>query len=80
MSKQIFFIAGTDTDAGKTHAACQLLRATQQRGLHTLGLKPLAAGAENSAEGLRNADVLLLQQWDLESKLTQQDSVFNFIA
>jgi len=63
MSKQIFFIAGTDTDAGKTHAACQLLRATQQRGLHTLGLKPLAAGAENSAEGLRNADVLLLQQY-----------------
>lgn len=62
MSKQIFFIAGTDTDAGKTHAACQLLHAAQQRGLRTLGLKPLAAGAENTADGLRNADALLLQQ------------------
>ncbi len=60
--KQIFFIAGTDTDAGKTHAACQLLRAAQQRGLRTLGLKPLAAGAENTAQGLRNSDALLLQQ------------------
>lgn len=62
MSKQIFFIAGTDTDAGKTHVACQLLRAAQQRGLRALGLKPLAAGAENTAQGLRNNDALLLQQ------------------
>ncbi len=62
MSKQIFFIAGTDTDAGKTFVACQLLRAAQQRGFRTLGLKPLAAGAEKTAEGLRNADALLLQQ------------------
>ncbi len=62
MSRQIFFIAGTDTDAGKTFVACQLLRAAQQRGLRTLGLKPLAAGAENTAQGLRNNDALLLQQ------------------
>lgn len=60
--KQIFFIAGTDTDAGKTHVACQLLRAAQQRGLRTLGLKPLAAGAENTAQGLCNSDALMLQQ------------------
>lgn len=60
--KQIFFIAGTDTDAGKTHVACQLLRAAQQRGLRTLSLKPLAAGAENTVEGLRNSDALMLQQ------------------
>lgn len=60
--KQIFFIAGTDTDAGKTHIACQLLRAAQQRGLRTLSLKPLAAGAENAVESLRNSDALMLQQ------------------
>ena len=60
--KQIFFIAGTDTDAGKTHVACQLLRAAQQRGLRTLSLKPLAAGAENAVESLRNSDALMLQQ------------------
>ena len=39
-----------------------MLHAAQQRGLRTLGLKPLAAGAENTADGLRNADALLLQQ------------------
>ena len=62
MRKQVFFIAGTDTDTGKTFVACQLLRAAQQQGLRTLGLKPLAAGAEKIAEGLCNRDALLLQQ------------------
>lgn len=62
MAREIFFIAGTDTDAGKTFVACQLLRAAQQRGLRTLGLKPLAAGAEKTAAGLRNSDALLLQK------------------
>lgn len=60
--KDIFFITGTDTGVGKTFVACQLLHAAQQRGLRTLGLKPLAAGAENTADGLRNEDALLLQQ------------------
>lgn len=67
MYKQIFFITGTDTDVGKTFVACQLLRAAQQRGWRTLGLKPLAAGAEKTVAGLRNADALLLQQ---ESSVT----------
>lgn len=67
MKRRIFFIAGTDTDAGKTFVACQLLRTAQQQGLRTLGLKPLAAGAENTVHGLynnclRNNDALLLQQ------------------
>lgn len=62
MTKTVFFIAGTDTGVGKTFSACQLLHTAQQRGLRTLGLKPLAAGAEKTAEGLRNEDALLLQQ------------------
>lgn len=60
--KDRFFIAGTDTGVGKTFIACQLLRAAQQRGLRTLGLKPLAAGAEITLNGLRNDDALLLLQ------------------
>ena len=44
--KKRYFIAGTDTDVGKTHITEALLRAGQQRGLTTLGLKPLAAGAD----------------------------------
>ena len=59
--KESFFITGTDTDAGKTYIACQLLRAAQQRGLRTLGLKPLAAGAEKIDSEWRNNDAVLLQ-------------------
>ena len=62
MKNQVFFITGTGTDVGKTFVACQLLHAAQQQGLRTLGLKPVAAGAEMTVEGLRNDDALLLQQ------------------
>jgi dethiobiotin synthetase len=59
--KEIFFVAGTDTNVGKTYMACQLLHAAQQRGLRTLGLKPLAAGAEKMDGEWHNDDALLLQ-------------------
>lgn len=70
--RQIFFIAGTDTDVGKTFIACQLLQQAKQQGLHTLGLKPLAAGAIQAYEGLRNDDALLLQKSSTE-KLSYTD-------
>jgi dethiobiotin synthetase len=56
-----FFVTGTDTDVGKTLIACGLLHLARQQGLSTLGLKPLAAGAEDLGEGLRNSDALALQ-------------------
>ena len=59
--KKIFFLAGTDTGVGKTVVTCQLLQLAQQQGLKTLGLKPVAAGAEKTVAGLRNDDALLLQ-------------------
>jgi dethiobiotin synthetase len=62
MKQEVFFVTGTDTDVGKTHVACRLLQAAQQRGLRTLGLKPLAAGAENTGGRLHNDDAVLLQQ------------------
>lgn len=60
--KKRFFIAGTDTDAGKTLVTAGLLTAANRQGLKTIGLKPIAAGCESTAEGLRNADALQLQQ------------------
>lgn len=62
MARHTFFIAGTDTDAGKTVITAGLLAAANQRGLRTMGLKPVAAGCEQTDEGLRNSDALLLQQ------------------
>lgn len=62
MAKHKFFIAGTDTDVGKTVIATGLLAAAGQKGLSTLALKPVAAGCESTADGLRNDDALKLQQ------------------
>jgi len=39
------FITATDTDAGKTHVACEILRAWQKCGLSVAAFKPLATGA-----------------------------------
>jgi dethiobiotin synthetase len=61
MARKTFFIAGTDTDVGKTLIAAGLLIAARTNGLTTAALKPLAAGCEKTDVGLRNADALLLQ-------------------
>lgn len=53
-----FFVTGTDTEVGKTHVTCALLRATRHLGLTALGMKPIAAGVESDG---RNGDVVQLQ-------------------
>ena len=57
---KIFFVTGTDTDAGKTLITSGLLAVAKQQGLETIGLKPVAAGCEQTPEGLRNSDALHL--------------------
>ncbi|MES2624100.1 MAG: dethiobiotin synthase [Pseudomonadota bacterium] len=59
--RKTFFITGTDTDAGKTLIACGLLKAASAAGYTTIGFKPVAAGAVDTGQGLRNSDALLLQ-------------------
>lgn len=56
------FVTGTDTGVGKTWVSAGLMVALQQQGLRVLGMKPVAAGCEETADGLRNDDALLLQQ------------------
>lgn len=55
-----YFIAGTDTDVGKTTIAAGLLYAARQAGLSTAAGKPVASGCEQTPHGLRNADALAL--------------------
>lgn len=43
---QAWFLAGTDTEIGKTLVACALLHAARDSGLTALGMKPVAAGAQ----------------------------------
>jgi dethiobiotin synthetase len=56
------FVAGTDTGVGKTVIASALIKALARQGLRVAAMKPVAAGAEMSASGLRNADALALLQ------------------
>jgi dethiobiotin synthetase len=56
-----YFVTGTDTEVGKTFSACTLLARANQLGMRTLAFKPVAAGAELTAEGLRNEDGVALQ-------------------
>lgn len=58
--REAYFIAGTDTDVGKTTIAAGLLHAARQLGLSTLAAKPVASGCEVTAKGLRNSDALAL--------------------
>lgn len=70
--RQKFFIAGTDTDAGKTLVASAFLNKAKQAGKKTVGLKPVAAGCEETAEGLRNDDALKLIEQSTEELDYQQ--------
>ena len=56
------FITGTDTEVGKTRVATALVRALVRAGLRVGVMKPVAAGAEATPEGLRNADALALMR------------------
>jgi dethiobiotin synthetase len=54
------FVTGTDTGVGKTIVTAALIRALTREGLRVVGMKPVAAGAAATADGLRNADALAL--------------------
>ena len=46
--KSAYFVAGTDTEIGKTYVSCALLHAFRARGLRAVGMKPVAAGVDNA--------------------------------
>ncbi len=57
-----YFITGTDTGCGKTEITLGLMRLLQAQGVTILGMKPVASGAVETAQGLRNDDALRIQQ------------------
>ena len=52
--KPAWFVAGTDTEIGKTFVACALLHALRNQGYSAIGMKPVAAGTDENG---RNDDV-----------------------
>jgi len=57
-----YFVTGTDTGVGKTVVTLGLMQLLQAQGHTVAAMKPLASGCERHADGMRNADALLLQQ------------------
>ena len=57
-----YFIAGTDTEVGKTFTTCALLHRARADGRTALAMKPIAAGAEEVDGRLINEDAAALTQ------------------
>lgn len=62
MAKKSYFVTGTDTGVGKTMVSAAILEAAKAQGKRTLAMKPIASGCDQTPEGLRNEDALILQQ------------------
>src|SRR5690606_27882575 len=58
--RQSLFVAGTDTGVGKTWVAARLIAGLAAAGHRVAGMKPVAAGATMTAQGLRNDDAMAL--------------------
>jgi dethiobiotin synthetase len=56
------FVTGTDTEVGKTRISVALIELLQQQGGIVAGMKPIASGCKQTAQGLRNDDALQLSQ------------------
>lgn len=61
MAAKRYFVTGTDTEVGKTLVSSAILTVAGDRGLRTLAMKPIAAGAEQIDGQWRNDDALELQ-------------------
>jgi dethiobiotin synthetase len=55
------FIAGTDTEVGKTMVAAAMVRSLVQAGHRIAAMKPIAAGADSTPTGPQNADAAALK-------------------
>jgi len=56
-----FFITGTDTGVGKTRVSLSIMELIKMQGHTVAGMKPVAAGADQTESGLRNEDAIMLQ-------------------
>jgi len=55
------FVTGIDTEIGKTYVSAGMLQAWRRTGINAVGMKPVASGAIQTPNGLRNDDALALQ-------------------
>ena len=55
------YVTGTDTGIGKTYVSRLLLASMAARGLRVIGMKPVASGCVETADGWRNEDADMLR-------------------
>ena len=60
--KGVFLVTGTDTDCGKTHVSCALLRAWRRRGLSVAARKPVESGCLSDGKMMVPADAVALRE------------------
>ena len=83
MTNRGVFIAGTDTEIGKTHITCLMLRQFRRAGINAVGMKPVASGMELVEGQWRNDDVEKIWQASerqIERTLVNQFAFEPFIA
>lgn len=66
-TREILFIAGTDTEVGKTFISQALINALLHCQKQVVGLKPVASGAELEAGQWRNEDGLKIHELSKKS-------------
>jgi dethiobiotin synthetase len=67
-----WFITGTDTGVGKTHCTLALMQYFKNKGLKVAGMKPVASGGYETAQGLRNDDAVKIFQHCHELNINYQ--------
>ena len=53
-----FFVAGTDTDVGKTTACRAIIQALQAKGVRIVGYKPIACSCEEGVSILSKINLM----------------------
>lgn len=83
MTAKGVFIAGTDTEIGKTHITCLMLRQLRRAGINAVGMKPVASGLQMVEGRWCNEDVEKIwqaSQGQVERPLLNQYAYEPFIA
>ncbi|TDK61926.1 dethiobiotin synthase [Sapientia aquatica] len=76
-TKKAFFVAGTDTEIGKTLVSSALVHSFAQQGLIAVGMKPVAAGALLDDGMWVNEDVMSLKASSNLAASSERDRLIN---
>jgi dethiobiotin synthetase len=67
------FIAGTDTEVGKTYVTCQLIREYRRAGVDAVGMKPVASGMQEVDGQWINEDIE--QIWQVSDEVVSRELI-----